>query len=59
MTSLKEWNAKPLVDRTFGDFTIFMRDQYLKLQAVSGLAAQNSSLNIAQEKKSREAVKCS
>ena len=25
MTSLKEWNAKPLVDRIFGDFKTFMR----------------------------------
>ena len=51
MTSLKEWNAKSIASKTFQTFKIFMRKQYLDLEAVGGLMIQNSSLNMMQELK--------
>ena len=54
MTSLKEWNAKPDADKTFVNFKVFMRQQYLDLQAVGGLMIQHSSLNIVQELKDNQ-----
>ena len=49
MTSLKDWNAKPNALKTFIRFKIFMRQQYLDLEAVGGLTIQNSSLNMMKE----------
>ena len=51
MTSLKEWNAKIPASKTFAGFKLFMRQQYLDLDAVGGLTVQNSSLNMMQELK--------
>lgn len=51
MTSLKEWNAKIPALKTFAGFKLFMRQQYLDLDAVGGLTVQNSSLNMMQELK--------
>ena len=49
--SLKDWNAKPLVDQTFDNFKTFMRKEYNDLQAVGGLTVPTSSLNLLQELK--------
>ena len=54
MNSLKEWNTRPHMNKTFVNFKIFMRQQYLDLQAVGGLTMQTSSLNIVQQLKENQ-----
>ena len=49
--SLKEWNAKPVADQTFPNFKVFMRKEYMDLQAVGGLTVPTSSINLLQQLK--------
>ena len=46
MTSLKDWNAKNQQLKTFACFKIYMRRQYLDLEAIGGLTIKKSSLNM-------------
>ena len=46
MNSLKEWNARSHVNKAFVNFKMFMRQQYLDLQAVGGLTLTTFLLNI-------------
>ena len=54
MTSLRKWNEKPSLTKTFANFKIFIRQQYLVLQAVGGLTIQNSSINLVNELKQNQ-----
>ena len=54
MTSLKDWNAKLPSLKTFAQFNIYMRRQYLDLETARGLTIQNSSLNMMQEFKNHQ-----
>ena len=47
--SLLRWNAKLVADKTFALFKIFMRKEYLDLDAVGGLTVESSSLNLIRE----------
>ena len=51
MTSLREWNENPQLNESFATFKIFMRQQYLDLQAVGGLTFQNSAITLANKLK--------
>ena len=44
--SFIKWNTKPSANHTFNNFKIFMRQQYLELDAVGGLTVGTSSLNL-------------
>ena len=57
MEGLKSWNAKPTADRTFVNFKMHMRSEYLDLQEVGGLTINNSTLsqvNLVKELKSHQ-----
>ena len=43
--TLKMWNAKPTVDKTYDNFKLFMRQEHSELTAVGALNIQQSSLN--------------
>ena len=45
MQSLIGWNKKHIEDKTFANYKIFMRTEYLNLQEVGGLTVKNSILN--------------
>ena len=40
MESLRKWNAKPAVDKTYSNFNILMHEDYLELQDVGGSTVQ-------------------
>ena len=57
MDSLKRWNQKASVDKTYRNLKIYMRKEYLDLQEVGGLTINNSSLsqaNLVQELKEHQ-----
>ena len=45
--SLKDWNSKPIADKTYDNFRIFMRTEHSELEDVGALSMANSSLNQA------------
>ena len=54
MTILKDWNTKIPQLKYFARFKIYMRRQYLDLEAVGDLIIQTSSLNMMQELKNNQ-----
>ena len=57
--SLKDWNNKSPVDQTFADFKVFMRKEYLDLEAVGGLTVNNgmeSQANMIKEIKDHNSI---
>ena len=41
MESLKKWNQKPVADKTYDNFKLFMRQEYHDLQEVGGLTVND------------------
>ena len=47
--SLKIWNAKPKVDRTFENFKLHLRTEYHALRQVGALTIRDSNINLLQD----------
>ena len=49
MDSLKLWNAKPKVDRTFNNFKLHLRTEFHALRQVNALTIRDSNINLLQD----------
>ena len=59
MDGLKSWNSKATTSKTFTNFKMHMRQEYLDLQDFSGLTISNTisnQANIAQELKEHQVL---